>query len=308
MQGNYNFIQGNGVQLYVRRIPSPTPTNKAVLLFNSRSLCVESSMGIPMSSVSYGDYLASKGIEVFLVDLRGYGQSTIIQEQIAMTKDQVTDPMTLQKYYDDLLASVNYVKQTLGSDTEVTLVGFSFLGTLVVTFAHLYPDAVKNVVSLNPTWLREDDDPKNTSFNFTTNVNDVAPYVEVNMDSIEHRLEVAQPDGKNFIEQSWFKQASDTLSMYHKTFNPDTRSWRIHKNIAWIKHLQSLGTMKNVKANVLFITAQYDAENPFYIVRRMFNKLGILNKYLKILPNSTHLCIWEKERHTLYDWTAEFIL
>ncbi len=265
-------------------------------------------MGISMSSISYGDYLASKGIEVFLVDLRGYGQSTIIQEQIAITKDQVTDPITIQKYYDDLLSSVNYVKQTMGQDTEVTLMGFSFLGTLVVTFAHLYPNAVKNVISLNPSWLRDERDPKEEVFNFTTNVDDAAPYVEVNMDSIEHRLEIAQPQGKNFIEQSWFRQASDALATYHKTFNPETNSWRIHKKISWIKHLQSLKNMKNVKANVLFITAQYDTENPYYIVRRMFHRLGIHNKYLKILPNATHLCIWETARHTLYEWTAEFIL
>jgi len=308
MPENYNFINGHGVQLYVRHIPSPKPTNKAVLLFNSRSLCVESSMGIPMSSVSYGDYLADKGIEVFMVDLRGYGQSTIIQEQIAETKEQVNDPMTLQKYYDDLLSSVNYVKQVLGQDTEVTLVGFSFLGTLVVTFAHLYPDAVANVISLNPTWLKDDQDPKLNAFDFTTNVNDNAPYVEVNMDSIEHRLEVAQPDGKNFIEELWFNQASNALATYHKTFNPDTKAWRIHKNITWIKHLQSLNTMNKIKANVLFITAQYDTENPFYLVRRMYAKLGIHNKYLKVLPNATHLCIWETARHTLYEWTAEFIL
>jgi pimeloyl-ACP methyl ester carboxylesterase len=265
-------------------------------------------MGISMSSVSYGDYLASKGIEVFLVDLRGYGQSTIIQEQIATTKEQVTDPMTLQKYYDDLLSSVNYVKETMGQDTEVTLVGFSLLGTLVVTFAHLYPDAVKNVISLNPNWLRDDRDPKEEVFDFTTNVDNGAPYVEVNMDSIEHRLEVAQPEGKNFIEQSWFQQASDALATYHKTFNPDTKAWRIHKKIIWINHLKSLKNMKNVKANVLFITSQYDTENPFYLVRRMFHRLGIHNKYLKILPNATHLCIWETARHTLYEWTAEFIL
>lgn len=308
MPGNYNFINGKGIQLYVRRIPSVKTTNKAVLLFNSRSLCVESSMGISMSSVSYGDYLASKGIEVFLVDLRGYGQSTIIQEQVAETKEQVTDPMTLQKYYDDLLSSVNYVKGVMGKDTEVTLVGFSLLGTLVVTFAHLYPDAVKNVLSLNPNWLREDSDPKVDVFDFTTNVDNRAPYVEVNMASIKHRLEVAQPIGKNFIEESWFNQANDALSTYHKTFNPDTQSWRIHKKIIWIDHLKSLGSMKNVKANVLFITSQYDTENPFYLVRRMFQRLGTHNKYLKILPNATHLCIWETARHTLYEWTAEFIL
>jgi alpha-beta hydrolase superfamily lysophospholipase len=73
-------------------------------------------------------------------------------------------------------------------------------------------------------------------------------------------------------------------------------------------HLISLGGMKDIKANILLISSQYDSENPYHIVNRFFSRIGIKNKYLKVLPNATHLCIWEKARHTMYDWTAEFIL
>jgi pimeloyl-ACP methyl ester carboxylesterase len=264
-------------------------------------------MGISMGTISYGDYLASKGIETFLVDLRGYGLSSSIQEQLCEDISQITRSMSLEDYYTDLKSSVDYVKSVLGEDTEVTLVGFSYLATLAVTFSHLYPDAVKNVVSLNPNWLPDPQDPSR-GFNFFLKNNPQEPFIRVSVDSIQERFLTAQLPGKDFREPTWADEAAEALETYHKTFDKETKTWKLCKRIVWLDHLLSLGGMKDTKANILIITAQYDSENPYYIVNRFFNRLGITNKYLKILPNATHLCIWEKSRHTLYDWTAEFIL
>jgi pimeloyl-ACP methyl ester carboxylesterase len=304
-----NFIVNGKIQLYVRRIQSPTPTNKAVILFNSRSLCVESSMGLPMGGLSYGEYLASQGIETFLVDMRGYGMSSSIQEQIYENSLQVTHIMCVEDIYEDIKSSVEYVKSLLGDQTEITLVGFSYLGTLSTTFAHLYPDAVKNVIGLNPNWIGFLDDPER-GFNFFSEANPNLPYNKVSVDIIQKRLAAAQPTGKDFREPTWAEEASAALEKFHKTFDKESKTWKMSKlnfqNLA--VHLESLGGMKGIKANILFISSQYDSENPYYIVNRFFTRIGIKNKYLKILPNATHLCIWEKSRHTLYNWTKEFIL
>ena len=304
-----NFIENDGIQLYVRHIPSSSPTNKAVILFNSRSLCVESSMGLPMGSLSYGEYLASRGIETFLVDMRGYGMSSSIQEQIYEDVSQVTHKMCVEDIYTDINSSVDYVKSLLGEQTEVTLVGFSYLGTLSVTFSHLYPDAVKNVVGLNPNWVSFLDDPVR-GFNFFSKVDSNLPYTKVSVDLIQQRLAAAQPIGKDFRELNWAKEAEEALGKFHKTFDKETKTWKMSKlNFQDLAgHLISLGGMKDIKANILLISSQYDSENPYHIVNRFFSRIGIKNKYLKVLPNATHLCIWEKARHTMYDWTAEFIL
>ena len=308
MPENYSFIQNGDVSLYVRRIRPLTPSKKAILLFNSRSLCVESSMGIPMGSISYGDFTASKGIETFLIDLRGYGLSSSIQEQVFDTQEEIFNPMTIEKYYQDIRSSILYVKNLLGNDTNITIMGFSFLATIVVSFSHLYPNLVDNVVSLNPNWLREKGDPI-SKVNFFLKENPDEPFIKTSIAAIQKRFLTAQPIKKDFREPLWAEEAGNALKKYHKTFDNDDETWKLHKNIPWADHLTSLGHMSEIRANILFITAEYDIENPFFLVDRFYNKVNNNgNKYIKILPEATHLCIWEKSRHNLYNWTTEFIL
>jgi pimeloyl-ACP methyl ester carboxylesterase len=130
------------------------------------------------------------------------------------------------------------------------------------------------------------------------------------MQSIENRLTTAQPPGRNFIEPLWFDQAAEALARDHKTFDPSTGTWRIVKwdPSIWRQHLVDKRSLKNLRADVLFIHSQYDVENPYFIVKRFFDAVKTERKYIKVLPNATHLCIWETARQQLYDWTAEFIL
>lgn len=307
MQENYNFITHGDVSLYVRRISPTTPSKNALLLFNSRSLCVESSMGIPMGSMSYGDYMASKGVETFLIDIRGYGLSSPIQEQLVETIDQLNDPMSIEKYYEDLKASVLYVRDILGADSNITVMGFSYLGTIVVLFANLFPDLVDNVISLNPNWPREKTDPKAT-VNFFLKNNIVEPFIKTSLTAIQQRFLNAQLPNQDFREPVWSDEACEALKKYHRTFDMTTETWKLHKHIPWTDHLTIAGNMSNITANVFFISSQYDVENPFFLVDRFYQRVQNQGKkYIRILPNATHLCIWETARHTLYQWTEEFI-
>ena len=305
MPENYNFIDNNGIRLYVRHIPAKEPSGRAIILMNSRSLCVESSMGIPMGSLSFGDYAAGQGVDAFLVDMRGFGMSDPIQEQVVERRRDINDPISIEKYYSDIRSAANYVKSVLGASTEVSILGFSFLGTLVITFGHLYPDVFKNIISLNPNWTTLSTDP-DRGFDFTINDPNV-PYTEVSLDKINQRLTEAQPTGQDFREPLWYEEAADRLSKYHSTFDHGTGRWRLHKPIDWKRHLDSVGDMSNIQARLLIITSQYDIENPFWLVERIYNKINITNKELRVLPDATHLCIWERSRQTLYKWTTEFI-
>lgn len=308
MPENFNFIKGDGVELYVRRIRPTVPSKKALLLLNSRSLCVESTAGISMGSISYGDYTASKGIETFLVDLRGYGMSSAVPEQQYETFKEVTNPTTCEEYISDIKSAVTYIKSQIGDDVEISMMGFSFIATIAVLYADRYPDDFKNIIVLNPSWVDHPNDPER-GFNFYTPTKGL-PYTKVSISSIEDRLAQAQPAGKDFREPLWSSEANSALRKYHKTFNEKTEDWKLVKNVRMIEMINERKNtaLTNIKANLLFISAQYDCENPLFIVNRIMNLIPKQNKYLKILPNATHLCIWEKQRQTLYEWTVEFIL
>lgn len=304
MQENFKLIDNNGISLYVRHVPSTTPSNKAVILLNSATLCVESTMGISMGTISCADYLASKGIHAFLMDLRGYGQSSPVEEQLVNYTEFVKNPLTLNDYYTDILCCHEYIKQQI-SDAEISIFGFSYLGTIACLLADTYDGMFENIIALNPNWVTNWRDEKRGA-NYKVH-NEQEPFSVVRMLAIKERLDSAQPAGKDFREEMWYDEAYTALKTYHKTYNHETDEWKIAKTEPVIG--SAIGDYLSIpNSRVLLLTAQYDIENPYFIVNRLYNSITSNKKYIKVIPNATHLCIWEKQRHLVYDWTAEMIL
>jgi pimeloyl-ACP methyl ester carboxylesterase len=313
MQENFDYIVNGDKRMYVRYIPAATNTNNAVILFNSRSLCVESTMGVSMGTISYGDKLAGDGIDTFLVDMRGYGSSTLLEEECVEDIALVTNPYTTEDIYSDLMDSVMYVKGKMGADVKITLVGFSYLGSLAVMFSALNPGLIDKIVAINPKWVRVQADPK-PKVNFFQALDEKIPYSKVTMDLIKTRFDAAQPNEKyfqrNFQEEQWYDAAQGTLSKYYTTFDEATQSWKIPKpfNGRELNEYFRTFDFSKLTSKVLISSAQYDNENPIWMTSRFYRCLSMETTFYKVLPNATHLCIWEKARHQLYDWTSEFIL
>ena len=305
MPENYNLIDNNGVWLYVRHVPATNPVGKAVILLNSATLCVESSMGISMGTISCADYLASKGIDVFLLDMRGYGMSSTVEEQLVNYTQFVANPLRLTDYFSDILCCVDYIKQATSLDIEISIFGFSYLGTIACLFGDSHPTIFKKIIALNPNWASNWRDQKRGA-DYRIQTAD-EPFSIVRMDGIKNRLDTAQPEGKDFREELWYTEAWDALKKYHKTYDHANDQWKIAKTEPVMKDALG-GYLREIKSDVLLMTAQYDIENPYFIVNRLYNSLTTQKKYIKIIPNATHLCIWEKQRHLMYEWTAEMIL
>lgn len=309
MHENFDFIVNGSKRMYVRHIPAARNTNNAVILFNSRSLCVESTMGVSMGTISYGDKLAADGIDTFLVDMRGYGASTLIEEQLVEDIALVTNPYSVNDIYEDLMDSIMYVKEKMGPKCKISLVGFSYLGSLSVMFSALNPGLVDTIIAINPKWIRVINDPKPT-VNFYQALDEKIPYSKVNMELIKGRFDAAQPVGKNFQETEWYSAAQGTLSKYYNTFDGTTQSWKIPRPFEHkpLMEYYRMFDFSKLTSRILISSSQYDAENPIYMTSRFYGRLSMKTTYYKVLPNATHLCIWEKARHQLYDWTSEFIL
>jgi pimeloyl-ACP methyl ester carboxylesterase len=263
-----------------------------------------------MGSLSYADYLAAHGVHAFLVDLRGFGQSSSIQEQLVEDVSLVARPFSFDHYYWDIDAAVGQVRRILGSAVEITLVGFSFLGPLIVGYSHLNPGKVQKLLALNPSWRRQKGDPVSGTSKFVAVGDPRVPYSEVTMARIQDRLGEAQPPGRDFREPLWFEEASRALEQLHRSYDPVKGSWRVLKlNIFNLQaHIAAYIGMQLNRAPLLIVHSEYDTENPRYIVDRMMGELAFDDKELVILPNATHLCIWERAREDLYQITKEFAL
>lgn len=306
MQENFNIIKNGLVSLYVRHVPSKTKSNKAVILMNSRSLCVESSMGISMGTISYADYLAEHGIHAFLLDMRGFGMSSVVQEQIKTDVNEITKPVLPEDYYSDLMCCVQYIRSKIRG-VEISVVGFSFAGALCVSFANKFPRVFKNLILLNTNWKRFKDDVFAYRILNDDDVNSNSPNAIITMDKINDRLVSAQPAGKNFIEPLWYEEVSRELMRCHQSYDQESNSWKIAKFLLTDDFFQEIGLLSNIKENVLLLSSQYDAENPIYVSNRLYKDLYCAKPYLRTIPNATHLCIWEKQRHYVYESTVELV-
>jgi len=69
-----------GIQLHVRnKHPegvSTFPPDRIALFVHGANYCSESGFDLPLSGLSWMDYIAQRGWDVYIMDLRGYGRST----------------------------------------------------------------------------------------------------------------------------------------------------------------------------------------------------------------------------------------
>jgi alpha-beta hydrolase superfamily lysophospholipase len=301
----HQFIINNGISLYVRHISPKIDTNQAVIIYNGYSSCVESQFGISMGSVSYGDYLASRGIHVFLVDIRGSGLSTSTQEQEVGTMDKLTDPLSPLKYNQDIMSSIRYVKRTLGKDIKISVIGYSFIASILVAFTNLFPNEISNLIIFNPRYFTDLEEIYTPSY---VAQEDNLSYRTLTFDSMVKRFTLAPPKGMIFMEESWSEEVLMAYKKFTRTFDYLSKSWIISRPPNMRNYMLNNINMINSRSSVLMISSQYDSEYPTAITRDFFDSLRTPNKEFRILPDATHLCIWEKARHTLYEWTADFIL
>ena len=278
MPENYNIINNvvtNGAtavsftKLYIRHVPSKVKSNKAIILLNSRSLCVESSMGISMGTISFADYLAKNGIHAFLLDMRGFGLSSPVEEQLKTDYSQIKNQLTVEDYYSDISCAVKHIKSVI-EEPKISIFGFSYAGKLVIGYSNIYPGTFENIVLLNSAWTTYEDDDTGYAIVSTADEQSSSPHVVISMDKIQNRLLNAQPKNKNFIEPLGYEEAQRELMNYHKTYDKNTNTWRVAKVKMGNDFYTKAGVLKNVTNRVLLLSSQYDIENPYYISSRLY--------------------------------------
>src|SRR5262245_6417611 len=104
-----------GISVYVRnkRLGSMTTftAEKTMLFVHGATYPSETSFDLPLGGMSWMDYIAKAGYDVWLVDVRGYGRST---RPPAMDQPPAANPpfATTEEAVRDVGAAVDYILQT----------------------------------------------------------------------------------------------------------------------------------------------------------------------------------------------------
>jgi pimeloyl-ACP methyl ester carboxylesterase len=298
-----------GIQLYVRNkrpaAMTKSSAEKTIVFVHGATYPAETAFDLPLDGVSWMDYIARRGYDVWLLDLRGYGRSTRPPEmnQAPEQNPPLTTGVVAQR---DLDAVIDFVRKQRGID-RVSLLGWSWGTTLMATFATRHPDKVARVVLYAPQFVRD---------NAISGAPPAAPntaYRVVNRAQAKERWlnRVPAHARDTLIPAGWFEAWADA------TFATDTagggQTLRAtngvmldSSNSYWIG--KPYYDPAQITVPTLLIVGEWDADTPTYMATALHERLTRAPyKRLTILPEGTHTILMERNRMRLFEEVQRFL-
>jgi Lysophospholipase len=126
-----------------KNVNKPAP----VLLIHGARVPAIGSFDLPVAGGSLAEELAKAGIDTYLLDLRGYGQST---RPTAMSQPaaQSTPLIRTDSAVADIACAINHIMQ-LSASSKVNLLGWATGGHWSAAYATKYPATVNKLVIYN---------------------------------------------------------------------------------------------------------------------------------------------------------------
>ena len=99
------------------------------------------------------DYIAERGYDVYLVNMRGYSRSTKPPEMERAAREESAAGCVIDQGVRDVAAAVEFIRKRRGVD-KVNLIGWSWGTSVMGKYTTLNNDKVEKLVLYAPQWLR----------------------------------------------------------------------------------------------------------------------------------------------------------
>ncbi len=147
---------GEGTEVFLRnKRPegATTGASRTLLMVHGAGFGASSSFDLPFGGLSWMDYIASRGFDVWTLDIRGFGRST---RPAALSQPAEQNPPVArgEQAMLDLAAAVAFIRQRRSLE-KLALLGHSWGTKLVGRFAAEQPAQVERLVLFAPPWLRD---------------------------------------------------------------------------------------------------------------------------------------------------------
>ncbi|MBI4636932.1 MAG: alpha/beta fold hydrolase [Candidatus Rokubacteria bacterium] len=293
-----------GIQLHVRnKRPAGVTTfgpERIVLLVHGATYPSETGFDMPLGGMSWMDYVARRGWDVYAMDLRGYGRSTRPPEMdrpASESKPLVNTDVAVR----DVGAVVDHLLARRGVP-RINLLGWSWGTTIMGAYTSQNNAKVERLVLYAPLWLLKDPPPIGGQ-------GPLGAYRTVTRDASKQRWLRAVPSGreKEIAPDEWFDawwSANLATDPVGAAQNPpvvrapngiieDLRKY-------WMAGRPYFDPGK-ITVPTLLILAEWDKDTPPYMAQAVFEKLtGTRIKCLVMLGEGTHAVALEKNRMQLY--------
>src|SRR5215510_1826042 len=301
----------SGISLYVRnKHPqgvSKFPAERILLYVHGATYPSETAFDLRLNGLSWMEYIARHGYDVYLVDLRGYGKSTRPAEMDRPAADN--EPIVRTEIaVKDVGAAVDFIL-TRRSVSKINLLGWSWGTTIMGWYTVQNNDKVNKLVLYAPQWVR-------TTAALTDSGGKLGAYRTVSRDAAKGRwlTGVAEQKKADLIPPGWFEAWADatfaTDPVGAKQTPPVLRAPNgvVQDGREFWGAGKAIYDPADIRVPTFLAHAEWDADLPSYMLHAYFAKLvnAPYKRYVEI-GEGTHTVIMEKNRMQLFQAVQQFL-
>ena len=291
-----------GVQIYVRNkrprdLAAFKPDN-VVLFVHGATYPAETAFDLQLDGLSWMDYIAARGYDVYLVDVRGYGKSSRPAEmdQPAAANKPIVSTETAARDYG---AAVDFIRARRGID-KITVLGWSWGTAITALYTSRNNAKVNRLVLYAPVWLRQ-------TRSLTDSGAALGAYRIVTVEAAMQRRATGIPAGKQPMPDAWAQAWADaTFASDPVGAKANPRYVRAPNGVVqdgrdyWSAG-KPLYSPADIRVPTMLILAEWDADTPVYMAQTLFPLLvNAEPKRLVIIGEGTHSVAMEKNRMQLF--------
>ena len=299
------------IEIYVRnKRPADLSAfrpERTVLFVHGATYPAHTSFDLKLDGMSWMDYIAARGYDVYLLDLRGYGRSTRPKE---MDEAPEANPPIVRgtAAVKDISAVVDFILARHGI-ARLNLLGWSWGTTLMATYTTHNPGKVERLVLYAPAWIR-------TTPSLSRPPGPLGAYRAVAREQAKTRWLTGVPEDKKatLIPPGWFDAWADA------TFATDPVGAKMNPPVIRAPNgVQQDGDEffaagrpyydpAKITTPTLLVHAEWDRDTPAYMAQTLFpllvNAPG--KRYIQ-LPEGTHTIMMERNRLMLFEAVQAFL-
>jgi pimeloyl-ACP methyl ester carboxylesterase len=296
-----------GIELFVRnkrlsRLARPT-AEKTVLFVAGSTYPASTSFDLRLDGISWMDHLATRGYDVYLVDVRGYGRSTRPPEMHAPAAENppiVRTPVAVR----DVATAVAFIRDRRGID-RLNLIGWSWGTTLMSRYASDHSETVAKLVLIAPQWLRST--PSAADAGGT-----LGAYRVVDRSAAKARwlAGVAEDKQDALLPAAWF-DAWANATFATSSLGPDklqAPNGTVQDSREFWAAGRPLYDPGRITAPVLIVHAEWDRDCPMDMAQTVFGKLSAApyRRWVEI-GEGTHSVFLERNRWQVFNAVDTFL-
>jgi pimeloyl-ACP methyl ester carboxylesterase len=309
---SYHVAAGDaGIQLYVRNKRPEGVTrfgsDRIVLFVHGATYPSESAFDLPLNGLSWMDYIAQRGWDVYLMDIRGYGASTR-PPQMSLPPTENQPIVNTDVAVRDVGAVVDHILKRRGV-AKINLMGWSWGTAIMGAYTAQNNAKVERLVLYAPLWLVKDAPPIGGQ-------GPLGAYRTVTRDAAQQRwLRGVPPDKQQeLIPTGWFE------AWWNANMAADPDGARLTPPVVrapngiiedlrkyWMSGAPHYDPA-NITVPTLLILAEWDADTPPYMAQAVFAKLTAApRKRMVMIGEGTHTVALERNRMQLFHEVQAFL-